>query len=78
MSPDQQQYNSLSDVVATLKAVERENEELRAMNTMLAKKVIELEDLVRESQNIRGTDLKHSHVSPSISAATDTNRNYRT
>lgn len=56
-----------------LVALERENEELRAVNEILAKKVIELEDRVAELQKAREADLQRLRVSDSLLAESERN-----
>jgi hypothetical protein len=68
MSLDQEQEIAVSQATGSTAALKREVGELRAVNDILAKKVIELEDLVGELNKAREVDLKRLRVSDSLLA----------
>jgi hypothetical protein len=63
MCPDHQQDVNVPLPAAPFTAVVRENEELKAANEVLAKKVVELQNLVAELRQAKEDDLISSQVS---------------
>lgn len=66
MSTPREEASLSPQATASPAALEREVRELRAVNRILAQKVVELEDLVAELKKARETDPKQSSVSTSL------------